>query len=572
MLDSLDDYLRDVYKETRYAHHVEWPPVQSKLVVDNTLIHYKDKRTERELLDVTKHRRGASSVDEITLLHPSRATKSVASIFESPNQKFILIEGAPGIGKTVLVKEIAYLWACGEILQGKKLYLLFVRNPKLHDIDSINQQLISCISHDYLSESEIDVGVSELRKSRGQNIVFVIDGFDECPNSCRFKSFIDKLTEGEIFPKSMVVRSHASNLLRPLADQRIEILGFAKQEQEKYITESLKKFSDKEGKLKKYLKLQPTINSIMHIPLHLAILLYLFKEDSMPETLTELNEQFVIHTIYRHLKKQLLPLPRMEKISNLPESILKVINQLSKLAWSGLKCNEQKIVFTYDEVRRKCPEINATPNGFGLLQTVQHDPVKGVGSTYSFSFLHLSIQEFLAAYYLATLPNDVQLTMAFQKNLSEYVWLMYVGIVGVKSASFKKFRNTPSIGFLDPLVVTTNYNSHSKLLFLFQCYLEAKRFAQLPKNISSIFKDGYIHLCSETMQPCNIVSLINFIMKSSTCFTSIVLSNCQITDEGMQILQEFFTDHSEKTSSLQHVCLDHNQISSMWGTRCSACD
>ena len=126
MLDSLDDYLRDVYKETRYAHHVEWPPVQSKLVVDNTLIHYKDKRTERELLDVTKHRRGASSVDEITLLHPSRATKSIASIFESPNQKFILIEGAPGIGKTVLVKEIAYLWACGEILQGKKA-ISFIR-------------------------------------------------------------------------------------------------------------------------------------------------------------------------------------------------------------------------------------------------------------------------------------------------------------------------------------------------------------------------------------------------------------------------------------------------------------
>jgi len=32
--------------------------------------------------------------------HSSRVTKSIASIFESPDQKFILIEGAPGIGKT----------------------------------------------------------------------------------------------------------------------------------------------------------------------------------------------------------------------------------------------------------------------------------------------------------------------------------------------------------------------------------------------------------------------------------------------------------------------------------------
>jgi len=122
VLDSLNDYLRDVYKETRYTHHTEWPPDQPKSVVSNTLIYYKDKRTEQELLDMSKHQRGASSVDEITSSHPSRVTKSITSIFELPDQRFILIEGAPGIGKTVLTKEIAWQWACGEILQGKKLF------------------------------------------------------------------------------------------------------------------------------------------------------------------------------------------------------------------------------------------------------------------------------------------------------------------------------------------------------------------------------------------------------------------------------------------------------------------
>ena len=38
--------------------------------------------------------------------------------------KRILIEGAPGIGKTVLAKEIAYQWANGEILQKNKLLFL----------------------------------------------------------------------------------------------------------------------------------------------------------------------------------------------------------------------------------------------------------------------------------------------------------------------------------------------------------------------------------------------------------------------------------------------------------------
>ena len=150
---------------------------------------------------MSKRPRGASSVDEITSSHPLKVTKSIASILELPDQKFILIEGAPGIGKTVLAKEIAYRWACGEMLQGKKLFLLFVRDPNLHGVDSINQQLISYFSCDYLSDSEVDVAVDELKKSRGQNIVFVIDGFDECPHHCQLKLFIEKLAKHEILPK-----------------------------------------------------------------------------------------------------------------------------------------------------------------------------------------------------------------------------------------------------------------------------------------------------------------------------------------------------------------------------------
>ena len=47
--------------------------------------------------------------------------------------KCILIEGAPGIGKTVLAKEIAYQWANGEILkQCKLLFLLYLRDTQTY--------------------------------------------------------------------------------------------------------------------------------------------------------------------------------------------------------------------------------------------------------------------------------------------------------------------------------------------------------------------------------------------------------------------------------------------------------
>ena len=560
VLDSLNDYLRDVYKETRYSHHTEWPPDQPKSVVSNTLIHYKDKRTERELLDMSKRLRGASSVDEITSSHPSRVTKSITSIFELPNQKFILIEGAPGIGKTVLVKEIACQWACGEILQGKKLFLLFVRNPTLHGVDSIDQQLISSFSCDYLTDSEVGVAVDELRKSRGKNIVFVIDGFDECPHHCQLKRFIEKLARHEILPKSMVIitsRPHASISLRPLADQRIEILGFAKEEREKYIAISFNEFSDKLTELKKYLKLQPIINSIMHVPFHLAVLLYLFKEGSMPETLTELNEQFVIHTIYRYLEKHhlLSSLPfnkNIERIKDLPKPIIKSVDQLSKLALKGLW--RRQIVFSYNEVEAVCTNIDEIPNAFGLLQTARSHSIRGAGPIVSFNFLHLTMQEFLAAYYVSILPSEEQLRVAFDTKLSNYVWLMYVGIVGIISDSFVAYQERFSKGIL-PIY---------KLL-MFQFYLEAKKLIQVPKNITSMFQDGKIEIARTQVDPYTMASLVNFIAKSDVQVRLLNLHDCCITDEEMSILQGFSTDYVEKTSCLKHVCLSKNYITSLWG-------
>ena len=50
-------------------------------------------------------------------------------------------------------------------------------------------------------------------------------------------------------------------------------------------------------------------------------------------------------------------------------------------------------------------------NGFGLLQAVQHFPGKGVGKTISFNFLHYTMQEFLAARHITTLPDDEQLSL-----------------------------------------------------------------------------------------------------------------------------------------------------------------
>ena len=300
--------------------------------------------------------RNVSAVEKLSSHHP-RVIKEIKDIFRS-SYKRILIEGAPGIGKTVLAKEIAYCWAKDKILTDMKLFLLVIRDPNLHCVNSI-AELVHYLNYDCLSGSEVEVAADELRKSKGSGIAFVIDGYDECPCDSKLKVFVDKLVQKKYLPLCMVVitsRPTASLLLRHLVNQRIEILGLAKEEQEQYILGSLKGSPEMKIKLQKYLKRQPIINSLIYVPLHLAILLYLFKQDSLPETLTELNEYFIIHTIYRHLTKQGLEQVKVTKLIYFPRHILDIIYQLSKLAFKGLQ--DSQLVFMYDEVKKVCPEVD----------------------------------------------------------------------------------------------------------------------------------------------------------------------------------------------------------------------
>ena len=546
------------------------------------------------------HKEGAPAIDKFTSstnqgpsakkprLDYSRVTKNITDIFaadptdltepgtsSTKAPKRILIEGAPGIGKTVLAKEIAYQWATNEILTEIKIvFLLYLRDPPLQSITT-TKQLVEYMSMGNLDDEQITTFNNYLVNTKGQHLCIVMDGFDEYPNTLQKKSFIVDIINGVVLPEAMVVitaRPTATVSLHDRVDRRIDILGLPKEERDKYIALTFRNSPGKKEELNKYLKQQPVINRFCFVPLHLAILLYLFQQGSLPETLTEMNESFILHTICRHLERYgLTPSDAVNKLENVPKPVLDIVYNLSELAFKGLQ--ENKLVFTFDEIKQNCPSIDemiGAINGFGLLQAVKHHSFKGPGTTTSFNFLHYTMQEYLAALHVSNLPSELQSSLmkkTFWDGHYNFMWMMFVGIVGANSDIFVNFVSKGKVYKRKSEIRIADYiqNDKRKLLHLFQCYREDKSNVEIPGKISSMFKDGKVIISEVKLLPHHISSLMIFMCNSSMQWKTLMLKQCKITDAGMNVLEQSV---SEIVSKLEYVDLSHND-SSPWGVYCA---
>ena len=329
------------------------------------LIHYKGNRTQQELFEIANinkegfdkfylsthqepstkkqrldYSRVTKNITDIFVADPSDLTENVTSSTKTP--KRILIEGAPGIGKTVLAKEIAYQWATNDILTKIKIvFLIYLRDPQLQSLATTKQLVVEYMSDECLSSEQIATLTTYLANTEGQELCIVMDGFDEYPASLQKDSFIVNIINRRVFSEAIVVitsRPTATVSLHDRVDRRIDILGLPKEERDKYISQVFSNSFNKKVELDKYLKQQPVINGLCFVPLHLAIPLYLFQQGNLPETLTEMNESFILHTIYRYLERHgITPSGAVDKLIKVPKTILNIVYNLSELAFKGYK-------------------------------------------------------------------------------------------------------------------------------------------------------------------------------------------------------------------------------------------
>ena len=512
--------------------------------------------------------------ENISNLSQGYKTNNIEHIFKGTNcgitkGKVILMEGAPGIGKTVLCKEIAYRWACKELLQGDKVVLLvFLRDPTIQKIKSV-ESLVHYMYRFRFDNEVINIFKAlavYLINTAGINVTIILDGFNELSD---LNQFMLDLLYKHILPLCRIVVSScpaASEVLHQIADVKVEILGFTEEDRQMFINNELKDNSDKLARLNSYVKENSIIDNLCYNPFILSILVCVAKEyDKLPKTQTDLYSKFIIYTISRFLQKLTIIKREVSNLDELPLQFKGHFLEICKYACNTLQCN--KIFFTASELKTDFPAFADAPgswSGLGLLEAAKYFSIE---ECTSYNFLHLSIQEYLAAYYITILNTNQQINILrnyFFVGKYLNMWIMYSGLSENPLALMQFLSGKSTLTFTFSRLFSIDkisediMQSKIKCLYLFQCLSKIKN-TRLYNLVSVLFEKGILDLSNYTMLPKDINTLICILDRSAPSqWHELNLAHCHIGNSGCLQLCKALIDRNKV--SFSKINLSDNRL------------
>ncbi|KAI5108307.1 NACHT, LRR and PYD domains-containing protein 12-like, partial [Silurus meridionalis] len=316
----------------------------------------------------------------------------------------VLTKGVAGIGKTVSVQKFVLDWAEGKTNQD--VHLIFPL--PFRELNLMKEQKLSLVEllHVFFKEmKEIDI-------SRLEKVLFIFDGLDECRFPLEFQKTVRVCDVNESAPVHvLLINLIKGNLLpsaliwitsRPAAADQIpsecvhrvtEVRGFNDPQKEEYFR---KRISDQNlsNKIITHLKSLRSLYIMCHIPvfcwISAAVLEKMLGEaesGEIPKTLTQMYTHFLI------IQTNIIRKKYLQK----QESDEEMLFKLGKLAFQQL---EKKNVIFYVEDLREC-DIDVTEAAvyFGVCTQIFREEL-GLHQSKVYCFVHLSIQEHLAALYV----------------------------------------------------------------------------------------------------------------------------------------------------------------------------
>ena len=351
-------------------------------------------------------------------------------------RKVILIDGAPGSGKSTLTVHICQRWSRGELFQEFTIVILVqLRDPEVQSAQSI-ADLIPC--QDRETTQQVAKAITD---TDGRGILWVMDGWDELPSHLRQKSLLrDLITpslHSPITQSSVIVTSRpvSSGELSELVSSQIEVLGFTWEEQRQYFTECLKGDTKAVDTLMERLRENPAVEGSCYLPLNASIVAHLYLSDgSLPRTVHGIFSSLVQHCLSHYLCQRLgktQQQARLTSLDGLPQELQAPFDQLCELAFTGVSQN--KVTFSQSDL--EAVKDAAVVCEVGLLQATPS--ILSDGRTVYYNFLHLSIQEMLSAVYISCMPASKQISTfnsLFSDSRFSAVFQFYAAITKLRAS------------------------------------------------------------------------------------------------------------------------------------------
>ena len=407
-------YLKDLYiarqtpvydKESSLLHYKATSFINIALVHKNVKTMTDDDKNEMIMDRLHGH---------VDVIQKKKTTLNFSNVCRCDNGKLarcVLVEGAPGVGKTTFAFELCKQWARGEILQEWGVVVIIkLRDQRTRTAQTINDLL-------YHPDPEIrNQVVKELDEQNGKGMLLILDGYDELTTKQRESDAVIQLLMSRellcratlmVTSRPLATRTLHSNFLQTF-DQHIEVLGFTDKNIEEYINSACGDNPELVEDFKEYLSCHPFSSSLMFNPLQCAIVTDLYSshwqcgdKGFAPKTLTELYTGLVNIILLRYLTHHPVHKDngwKIKSLNDLPEDVKQQLKAVTALAAKGI----EKQQYVFDE-----EDCNVSET-LGLMQR-EEELTAGIGISLSLNFLHLTLQEYLAAvHYSQQSDNDEQ--------------------------------------------------------------------------------------------------------------------------------------------------------------------
>ncbi|XP_028254333.1 NACHT, LRR and PYD domains-containing protein 12-like, partial [Parambassis ranga] len=382
----------------------------------------------------------------------------------------VMTKGVAGIGKTVLTQKFTLDWAEDKANQDIQFTFPFT----FRELNVLRERKFSLVElvHHFFTETK-EAGICSFQHLQ---VVFIFDGLDECRLPLDFHNnetltdvtestsvdvLLTNLIRGKLLPSArlwITTRPAAANQIPPdCVDVVTEVRGFTDPQKEEYFR---KRFREEEqaSRIISHIKTSRSLHIMCHIPVFCWITATVLEDmletregGQLPKTLTEMYIHFLV--VQTKVKKIKYDGGAETDPQWSPES-REMIQSLGKLAFDQLQ--KGNLIFYESDLTECGIDIRAASVYSGVFTQVFKEE-RGLYQDKVFCFIHLSVQEFLAALHvhLTFISSAVNL---LEQQQTTSLW-------------FKVFRNKPELKHLHQSAVDKSLQSPTGHLDLFLRFL-----------------------------------------------------------------------------------------------------